>query len=406
MWVIHWNKIKPIYLSADKFKDLALQLSSSNLKKLSFFSSQRLSVINDTYSSFGSNKGRCELRSYINGEPKRYIYIASKAIIDEIKDESSGFEAYSVVDKMFRENNKKSMFSVFSGKKYKKEYEDIKGCVPIQISYVNPTSLRKIISNVYKADISSAFPSQIVNKSLPTLHDSKRVKGKASPTEEYPFAFYIKSHHLAIYNELNTKNFNNIYYGKYYKQMYNDSIKDEDEETILCKASENNLDYPFSYLYEHRGENKDFKFYMNACIGFFHKNSNPTLSMIAAVVIARCNNNILKKCARLNRENNVILFIATDSIAWIGKESKIAVDDKYLGSFTYEAKKCRFYAVGPKAYQIDNNGEVVTKYAGMKKDKQEMLSFGMLPDDSIYTNDDIYQLNVTKNGVYYPNKII
>lgn len=403
MWSIHWNEIKPIYLSAEQFKSLAFKLEASDYKKVPFFSSQRISTIGNTYSSYGNNAGRCELRVF-NRVPKRYIYIASKAILDTVEDETSGLDAYNTVNSIFEKSNKKSIFSAFSGKKYVNEYKEIKLCVPTQISYLNEVFANRIMHNVFKADVSSAFPSQIVNKSLPTLHGLKRVKGRIKPSKDYPFAFYINSHHIAIYNELNTRNFDNRYYGKYYNQIYNDSVKEE--ETILCKASEYNLNEPFQYLYEHRSENKDFKFYMNACIGFFHRNENPILSMIAAVVIARCNYEMIKRCEQLSNENCIVLFIATDSIAWIGRESKVAVNNKYLGSFTYEAKQCDFYAVGPKAYQININGKVTTKYSGMKKDKQEHLLFGMLPDDSKYNDESIHQLAITKKGIYYPERIM
>ena len=293
--------------------------------------------------------------------------------------------------------------TAFSGYKYSKEYNDIKGCVPTQISYINDNYIGQIIDHVYKADTSSAFPSQIVGKSLPTLHGCQRVKGVAKPTSDFPFAFYTKSHHMAIYKELDTHTFNNVFYDQYYRLKYKDNVKDE--ETILCKAFSGDLDYAFQYLYDHRNEHKDFKFCMNACIGYFHRNANPILSPISAVIIARCDNDIMNKCKALNEEGNYVIFIATDSIAWIGKESKIAIDDKYLGSFTYESKNCKFYGVGPKAYQTLCDGVVVTKYSGMKKDKQTTLAFGSLPNTKEYIDDSIYQI-VEEDGIAYPTKVL
>ena len=402
MLTIHWNDIKPVYLSAANYQELAFKVSKSKLRKIEFFPFQREILLFDTYSC-DAGKGRCELRIY-KDSPKRYIYMASKTILDKVEDEDTGYSAYQQVDALFQETHKQSILSAFSGRKYSKEYNDIKKCVPVQISYLSEKFTAKIIDSVYKADTSSAFPSQIVGKTLPTLHGAKRVIGRAKPTEEYPFAFYIKSHHLAIYKELDTRTFDNIYYREYYHLKYKDNVKDE--ETILCKAFKGELDYAFKYLYEHRGENSDFKFAMNACIGYFQKNSNPALSPISAVIIARCNNDIMNKCNQLVDEGNKIVFIATDSIAWVGKESSIAEDNKYLGSFTYESKNCKFYGVGPKAYQTLCDGVIVTKYSGMKKDKRDVLEFGSLPNTSEYIDDSIYVMTETKNGIAYPTRIM
>ena len=404
MWTIHWNEVKPEYLGAETFEAVAKQTDNSDLIESPFFPNQRLASIQGSYSSLGSKTGRCELRVF-DGAAKRYIYISSKAVLDSIDDEPTGLDAYEKVNGLFEEQYKESIFTAFSGREHKEEYKAIKNCVPIQISYANPRFLGKIIPGVYKADISSAFPSKIVGKKLPMLEGCKRAAGRVKPTEEYPFAFYVNSHHLAIYGELDTRDFDCEYYGTYYKETYKDDVKEE--ETILCKACDKSLDAPFTYLYERRNESKDFKFYMNACIGYFHKRSNPTLSAIAAVVIARCDWDMISRCNKLREDRNIVLFIATDSIAWAGRENDLATEDKYLGSFTYESKNCRFYAIGPKAYQVESDGKVITKYAGMSKAKQESIAFGMLEYDAKYSEERIYQLAKTeKKGIYYPERVM
>ena len=118
---------------------------------------------------------------------------------------------------------------------------------------------------------------------------------------------------------------------------------------------------------------------MNAAIGFMQRNTNPALSFISAIVILRCNIDMIRRCNQLVNEGNTVLFIATDSIAWKGKPSNIAIDEKYLGSFTYEGKNIKFLGYSSKAYQwLNNEGKCITKYSGMKKEESAKLGFGEL----------------------------
>ena len=400
-----WNTIDPEYVSPTKFNDIINELKED--KEVLEFKWIKMNIkyrrIADSWSVFDS-ENRKEIRvnkqlkvetetdkegniSYVSTvEFHRYIWLKDKVIpVEEsiIDDEKSGMQAYRAIEDKFNYyNNTKTLAleSIFSGRKYKLEYTLIKECVPVQIQYMNVGYKGKIVEGVYKADVSSAFPTQII-RDLPTLHGSITVNGRAEPSEEYPFAFYTKSHHIKTLDGYDSHDLNCWYYREYYK--CDDSIKDEDELTILCPRMSQKyheaLAKAFKDCYDHRKDDSFNKFLMNATIGYFQLNSNPALSFISAIVILRCNIDMIRRCNQLVKEGNTILFIATDSIAWKGKLSSVATDEKYLGSFTYEGKNIKFLGYSSKAYQwLNNEGKCITKYSGMKKEESAKLGFGEL----------------------------
>lgn len=399
-----WRRVRPEYVSPTKFNEIINGLKED--KEILEFKWINMNIkyrrIADTWSIFDS-EDRKEIR--VNREVKveiekdeegtdsyactvefhRYIWLKNKVIpVDDsvVDDENTGMNAYQRIEDKFNEfNHTKTLAleSILSGRKYRPLYSLIKLCVPVQIQFMNVGYKGQIVEGVYKADVSSAFPTQIM-RDLPTLHGSILVPGRVEPSERYPFAFYPNSHHIKTLH-YDSHELNCWYYREYYK--CDDSIKDEDEVTILCpKMSDRYHDAlakAFEDCYNHRKDDQFNKFVMNAAIGFMQRNSNPALSFISAIVILRCNIDMIRRCYQLEDEGNTVLFIATDSIAWKGKLSPIAIDEKYLGSFTYEGKNVKFLGYSCKAYQwLNNEGKCTTKYSGMKKEESAKLGFGEL----------------------------
>ena len=400
-----WRRVRPEYVSPTKFNEIINGLKED--KEILEFEWIDMNIkyrrIADTWSIFDS-EDRKEIRvnREINVEIEkdeegtdsyactvefhRYIWLKNKVIPVEdsvVDDENTGMNAYQRIEDKFNEYNHTktlALESIFSGRKYRSEYSLIKLCVPVQIQFMNVGYKGQIVEGVYKADVSSAFPTQIM-RDLPTLHGRIVVPGRVEPSEKYPFAFYVNSHHIKTLDGYDSHEMNCWFYREYYK--CDDSIKDEDELTILCpKMSEKYHDAlakAFEDCYNHRKENSFYKFLMNATIGYFQRNNNPALSFISAIVILRCNIDMIRRCYQLEEEGNTVLFIATDSIAWKGKLSSVAIDEKYLGSFTYEGKNIKFLGYSCKAYQwLNNKGECTTKYSGMKKEESAKLKFGEL----------------------------
>lgn len=400
-----WRKVRPEYVSPTKFNEIINGLKED--KEIAEFEWINMNIkyrrIADSWSVFDS-EDRKEIRvnrelnveiekdeegtdSYAcTVEFHRYIWLKNKVIpVDDsvVDDENTGMNAYQRIEDKFNEfNNTKTLAleSILSGRQYRPLYSLIKLCVPVQIQFMNVGYKGKIVEGVYKADVSSAFPTQIM-RDLPTIHGSIIVPGRVEPSEKYPFAFYVNSHHIKTLDGYDSHEMNCWYYREYYK--CDDTIKDEDETTILCpKMSEKYhtaLAKSFEDCYNHRKDDSFNKFVMNAAIGFMQRNSNPALSFISAIVILRCNIDMIRRCYQLEDEGNTVLFIATDSIAWKGNLSPIAIDEKYLGSFTYEGKNIKFLGYSCKAYQwLNNEGKCITKYSGMKKEESAKLGFGEL----------------------------
>ena len=400
-----WRRVRPEYVSPTRFNEIINGLKED--KEILEFKWINMNIkyrrIADTWSIFDS-EDRKEIR--VNREVKveiekdeegtdsyactvefhRYIWLKNKVIpVNDsvVDDEETGMNAYQRIEDKFNEfNHTKTLAleSIFSGRKYRPLYSLIKLCIPVQIQFMNIGYKGQILEGVYKADVSSAFPTQIM-RDLPTLHGSILVPGRVEPSEDYPFAFYPNSHHIKTFDGYDSHEMNCFYYREYYK--CDDSIKDEDEVTILCpKMSDKYHDAlakAFEDCYNHRKDDSFNKFVMNAAIGYAQRNSNPALSFISAIVILRCNIDMIRRCYQLEDEGNTVLFIATDSIAWKGRPSSIAIDEKYLGSFTYEGKNIKFLGYSSKAYQwLTNDGKCVTKYSGMKKEESAKLGFGEL----------------------------
>ena len=400
-----WRRVRPEYVSPTKFNEIINELKAD--KEVLEFEWINMNIkyrrIADSWSMFDSDD-RKEIRvnREINVETEqdeegntsyactvefhRYVWLKNKVIpVDDsvVDDEETGMNAYQRIETKFNEfNHTKTLAleSIFSGRKYRAQYTLIKGCVPVQIQFMNVGYKGKIVEGVFKADVSSAFPTQIM-RDLPTIHGSILVPGRVEPSEKYPFAFYVNSHHIKTLDGYDSHEMNCWFYREYYK--CDDSIKDEDETTILCpKMSDKYHDAlakAFEDCYNHRKDDNFNKFVMNAAIGYFQRNSNPAISFISAIVILRCNIDMIRRCYQLEDEGNTVLFIATDSIAWKGKPSSVAIDDKYLGSFTYEGKNIKFLGYSCKAYQwLNNEGKCITKYSGMKREESAKLGLGEL----------------------------
>lgn len=387
--IFNWTNVDSYYVTAEKMNQLIDKCEhDKELREVEWYFARRVPSIYKTWARSVNSSGVClrifhSLMNYsqyiFNGAPEN-----TKEEHTSIVKHLTGKKAYDILDDRFQKEygDDVSLFTAFSGMKYKEVYTAIKENIPKPVCSMEPKAYGKIFEGCYKIDISSAYPNE-ASKTLPTFHDYKKVKGKAMPTKEYPFAFYLKSHHMSVLNEFSTwewKNYKRFY--TLYDQMFKD-VEDSEEETILCKVSEYPLGDIFQDLYvkKQKGD-PDAKLAMNAAIGWFQKKTCPRLSHLSAVIIGRCCDRILKMAKHIETEGNRVLIIMTDAILWKGKLIANIPSQKYLGAFTYEYRNISFYGLGPKAYQVkDEFGNVTTKYSGMKNGtEKEQLQFGQLPE--------------------------
>lgn len=251
--------------------------------------------------------------------------------------ENSGRKAIKLVKEMFKEHNGTSVLKAFGYTE-----EDYKICIPKQFYYSsNPSKETKIIEHASSVDWSSMYPSNMCG-SLPDSHTAIKVNGKVAPTADYPFAFYLETGHLAIYNELDTHDWlsnklcNEVFRAKRTK---NDNFVQHpygtETYTILMKASKYELTSVYTEAYKRRKQSEDMKLIMNASIGYFHTNQYTTtkLAHLAAVCIARSNNKMLNLTSILDKKD--IIQVCVDGLIYRGNY-KFGSDVKELGVLNQE----------------------------------------------------------------------
>lgn len=305
---------------------------------------------------------------------------------EAMKYKRYGYYGYKFINDKFKEYYGLRMETVYSGKQFKELFYKIKKCVCSPINYITTQKqLHNIaLGSCYKSDESSSYPAKLA-KSLPTLHGAITIQGRVEPNEQYPFAYYTKSHHMKIYNELDTRDFNNDFYPSYNDPesswKHFDDICADEEETILCKACDYDMRPVIEEIYAGRKAHPEYKDYMNMCIGYFHTTqptTGPICSHIAAVVLARCIRSMIDRATIIQNEGNSVLLINTDAVCWMGKQSSISVpqDKKELGAFVVEHESCEMIICGVKKYQIHDNGYVKTVCSGLKDHKNILKNFG------------------------------
>lgn len=324
------------------------------------------------------------------GDAKLEKFILSKNSHkrNRTKKDTGGY-AFRLLMDDFEEQYGVSWREAFGRVNHQKEFWS--DCCPSPINYCNTELSRKTWKGVRKGDISSAYPYQ-GTKSLPTYTGHKKVKGYAEPTEEYPFAFYIKSHHLKIYNELDTRTFlergKAVGYSNYNDDekfdRWGTEVPEEEEVTYLLKASEYSLEPLFNKYYDLKSqegeETERAKLIMNASIGYMHSlkwNTRNFCPYIAAVIIARHEDHMFDIINDIVEDGD-ILQVLTDCVIWLGKESKFIVKEKSFGAFVDElgTRDTEIWYAKTGQYAIAKNGKVdkkMIKRQGIKDVTDEQL---------------------------------
>lgn len=399
---LNWYQKPYEYLTRDQYNKMLDELRADpDLEEIPKTDIRRYAAFSNTFQVIPIGNSAAEIRvrkDYGHGqESHRYKYQNSQQTVEEQNTGITGGAAYDILDNMFISRHGISIFKAFTGKEYKDLYKKLKSCVPPQIHYAVPTF--EPLDHGYKADVSSCFPAEL-SRILPTMHGSKLVHGHVKPNEQYPFAFYLNSHHLAIYKEFDTHELNNRWYQDYYRRTYIQLLDEEEEETLLCPASEYSFEPIMRRLYNGRKEHAENKEVMNKTIGVFHYNGNPRLAHLAAVVIAR---SIYHMCVRANwleAESNKVYHIATDAILWQGQLSPcVCTGAKDMGRFMLEEQNIRFCVRSANCYQFEReDGTVVTKFSGnVPKAERDAMQLG---DVWSYSDDrlEIKKIQRTEDG--------
>lgn len=206
----------------------------------------------------------------------------------------------------------------------------------------NKKYVDKILQSLSMVDFTSHYPGSI-DGDLPDWHTAKEFPGTVKPTEEYPFAFYMKSGHIAEYGVFDTHDWvghelqNNLfvlkdeYKGNILVHNAQKYLTNPDSDcTILCKSSKYHLGDIYKELYARRKEDEEFKNAMNKSIGYMAtaKYSTYKLAHIRAFVIGRANAKMLDIVNKIGLKK--IVQICVDGALYIGSQT-IGIDHKELG---------------------------------------------------------------------------
>ena len=288
----------------------------------------------------------------------------------------------------------KEKFKELTNKSFKTCFGTVEGeferCVPKQLYW---SKNEPYLGNASSVDFSSHYPASLCGK-LPDSHGAIRLKGTIKPNAEYPFAFYVKSGHIAIYKELDSHNwlFNNKFKiedlfrlktikkpdGKtVFDDTFNQYIKLEEDETVLMPASSYSLEDTYKYFYSLRKTNKDAKLALNASIGQMHRKiyTRDKYAHLAAVAIARANQRTLDLVNSMNFED--IIQIQVDGVLYkSGKQ--YGVYNKEIGAPYQEAlnKPCRWERMGVYMLNLDD-GTLKVKCQGYNA-----TTIGIKPEES------------------------
>lgn len=377
LYTINWAKVEMEHL--DNWDDFNLLLDELEANGVQPFAdkpvqSHLIYVTDELYNKYflEFHKNGVTVRWLEGDRAKRWL-VPRQATIGTttlISPDVTGYRSFYKIINWFKKTHRKEFSTVFGGGDAML-WKQIRRCIPRPVNY--GYAVPRILSNVYKADISSAYAFE-GSKSLPTLIDYKRVAGREDPSPEYPFVFYLRSHHIAIYNELDTREF--LEFDDWYdtREMYSSTDK---EISICCRCAEDNLKSVFTHYYDGRTTHPEYKQYMNLFVGYCYRMERPEYSHISAVILARSAMRILKYAAEIQKRSNLVRLIATDSVLWVGQPVDFTTDKKYFGAFVQEYSDIQAVVMGAKKYQLlTSDNEVITRWAGVKSDLVTDMKFG------------------------------
>ena len=272
-----------------------------------------------------------------------------------------GKNAFQMVELKFKE--------IHNGMTIRKAYgyspEEVKRCIPKSFYYTNDMYMQQLLPIVSVCDFCSQYPSCGCGI-LPDWNERIELSGTASPTEEYPFAFYLKSGHIAEYGRFDSHEWlDSFYYKALFRweakdiDKFRPDVKPEEDLTILCKASKYKMDDIWKFYYDLRNKDSKAKLVMNATIGFMHLKSykERKLAHLAAVIIARANDRMRKLAERIG--HNKVCHIVIDGIIYLG-DHVYGTKTKALNNLYQEHTDVECFIRSANAYIIqDHDGNII-----------------------------------------------
>lgn len=254
--------------------------------------------------------------------------------------------------------------------------QTFKRCCPNPLYYLNRGyELAVWYKDVTKEDYTSHYPSSALG-SLPDATTALEVEGEANPTPEYKFAFYPDSGNIAIYGELDSREWIehvDIYSSKTKRDKFVPNYRKPNSRTILMKEAKYDLKEEVMHYYNIKSNTpKDSQAYHNAkifllkfigmleqCSPMIYK-SYP-FAHLASVIKWRSNIKMFKTIEQIGRRN--VIQICVDGIIHLGKPIGSTVKD--IGVLNIEFVNAKFVHRGINQYILKDSTKEERKHAGL-----------------------------------------
>lgn len=421
---IRWSNSNRIQLTFEQMDDLINDFRDRGVKELDGPSSRAKDWIDyeDNKGVYSVNNRKLRVNNsdpnkregmqevyFCNEKQDRIVYWAAKRTDSEV--EAQKIKAGSLIRNKFEELTGKRMRDVFGVTSYL-QFGEI---VPKPAYYLNKEFTGVNVEDVKLIDVTSMYPAAIQGK-LPTVKDYKRINGRVAPTAEYPFAYYLNSHHCAEFNRFDTHNYFTaktprelrdyltvVHHSKKATPKYI-NIPDEKEVTILMKAANEEMSDTFKYFYHQKEQAKkgsyeydEAKVIMVKGIGTLHLNPEKQSKKItdlncyyhiAAIVKGRANQKIIEEFKAIQEEGNLPLQVVVDSIIYLqlNKDNR-GIKEKKLGTFNIEYEDCTYRCNGNiNRYALEKDGIIVKAVVSGYKDAAKAVR--KLIDIDKYVGDD------------------
>lgn len=406
---IYWHKeAEKIQVSWDTWNELVEDLQQKGKEVPDVVGSRSVRSLWGKDKSYKFDDNRKDPTLYVSevvdGKQKLSVYFTYLDADKASRPKGAGSAGFNLMKSYFLEENGITMEQAFGEVAVKNGHTVFDKCVSrVKYAiYLRRSIKGMIVNNLYKADISSAWPSEICDD-LPDRNKTKTVKGRVLPDEEYPIAYYVKSGHIAEYGKYDTHDWlDNIWYKEIESQSKDnfkphkghsqwetfETIDDDEEETVLFGKSKYTLRGPIEKLYTEKESANDIftkmwaKAMLNAFIGYMRSNEyNPYhwMGHLSALAYARATNRMLTMADTLTKEGSLPIYMAIDSIIWTGNKSSLT-SNKKLGAFVSEAEAARGVIINHGQYCLEKDGQLIfEKHQGI--------------DSSVYDNKDISNLD-------------
>lgn len=307
--------------------------------------------------SYHLDKGKRSSTLYVreNNEYRRYL-TKEEGIDRDITPAVCGTELRKVFTEKTGVTLKKAFGTTSSN--------DIRLCCPKPLYYINNKYCNVTLDNVSGLDVVSMYPA-CVRGNLPDAHTAIEVNGRVEPSKEYPFAFYLKSHHCAEYGVFDTHEYMGIKfdaelhkwlcYNSLKKQCMYNYVADKDEVTVLMKASSYTFDSTMaSFMQRKLNGDTLAKAVMNIGLGTLHKNPDRQKGLkkgkeiqsyyhFCAIMQGRANALQIRTMNDIKRHGGTILQAIVDSIIYIDEcDTSYGTKEKVFGEYHLDYKNCRF----------------------------------------------------------------